>query len=117
MAEQFIESSVCGELDGTTPVVIVPPPGATAPERHVVRTFTICNKDDQPVVLTITLIDNAGVNGEIVAGVTLDPGDTLVWSEDVLVLDTADKWIEAVLDGAVNATEPSFTASFAVVEN
>lgn len=115
MAEQFIESSNSGSLNGTTPVTLVPAP--TDPQRHVVRTMTICNLDDAIVELTITLEDAAATDAPIVSVLALDPGDTLVWSEDILCLDTDDKSITAVLEDAPNSTNPTFTANYSIVEN
>lgn len=96
-----------GALNGTTAVEVVAAPGAST--QRIVKTITIQNRDTAVVTLTLRYLNGASTR-QLWKG-DLDVGDTLVWS-DPLILDETDTSVTAVLAGAAATTNPDFTAGF-----
>lgn len=103
----FLEGSQDGVLNDTTPVTVVSSPGASV--RRVVRTITVQNKDTAPIGLILRFVN--GIDERQLGHWNLDPDDSLLYNE-VHVLDTTGKSIDAYLDGAVATNQPEWTSSF-----
>lgn len=105
----FTEGGSNGALNGGTPVTIVAAPGAAT--RRLVRLINIANRDTAAVTLTVTLVVAAGTNSILVSAMQLQPGDQLVYDE-VVVLDTTNKSITAVLGGAISTNQPDYITTW-----
>lgn len=108
----FTETGNEGSLNGTTAVDIVAAPSSG--NRHVIRSVKICNKDTAAVTIEVYK-DKGGTEYRIWRG-TLDVNDTIVFDEgDIEVLDATNEALKAEMSGAAATTNPTFTASYAVV--
>lgn len=96
-----------GTLNGTTPVTIVPAPGAS--DQHVVFAITIHNVDTAVVTVSVRKVSAGGTR--IIARKDLDPEDTLIIDERI-VLDATTDSITAVMSGAAATTDPDWTSSW-----
>ena len=104
----FIEGGNNGNLNSATPVVIV---SAPIVGRRIVRSIIIHNSDAILHVLTVYISDSTGSDSIIWKG-DFDWGDTWFHGEgEVLVLDSPNKSIKAVLDGAA-AVQPTYETSY-----
>lgn len=108
----YTEMTNNGALNNTTEVVLVPT--VTEPDRHVVHTLTVYNKDNAVITLTVSFKDTAATTSIIWKG-TLAVGDTWVWDKSIHVIDEDTQTIVAVLGGNVGATQPEFTAAYTEV--
>lgn len=108
----FTETGNEGSLNGTTAVDLVAAPGSG--NRHVVRSVKICNVDTATVTVTVYK-DKGGTAYRIWKG-DLAVDDTLILDEgDIEVLDATNEALKAKLSGAAATTNPTFTASYALV--
>lgn len=96
-----------GQLNGTTPVTVVPSPGAS--EQNVVVLITIQNRDTATVNVTLRKV-SAGGTRQLWKG-DLNVGDTLEWDGRV-VLDATTDSITAVMAGAAATTNPDWSSSW-----
>jgi len=103
----FNEGGNDGVLNGVAEVTLVAAPAAAT--RRIIRTITISNADTAAVVVEVRLKETA--NLRIIWNGTLAVGDTLMIC-DVIVLDTVNKSITALMAGAPAANQPHFTASW-----
>ena len=103
----FTEGGNDGTLNGVNEVTIVVAPAAAT--RRLVRSITISNVDTAAVVVEVRLKETA--NLRVIWEGTLAVGDTLAIS-DIIVLNTVNKSITALMAGAAATTDPDFTASW-----
>lgn len=105
----FVEGANDGVLNGVTAVTLVPAPDKD--RRRVVRTATVFNADAAAVTLTVRLNNNATFRvifkGSIATGVTWSLKD----HAEVIVLDTVNKSLEALL-AAAPTTQPDFVSAW-----
>lgn len=98
-----------GTLNGTTPVTLVPAPGAS--DQHVLLSITIHNVDTAVVTVSIRKVSAGGTR--IITRKDLNPEDTLVLGTDErIVLDATTDSITAVMSAAAATTNPDWTSSW-----
>jgi len=103
----FVVGGNDGTLNGVNEVTLVAAPAAAT--RRIIRTITVSNVDTAAVVVEVRLKETA--NLRVIWDGTLAVGDTLMIC-DIIVLDTVNKNITALMDGAPAANQPDFTASW-----
>jgi len=110
MAKSFTPGESSGSTAGATPVTVIPAPTAGA---RMIRSITIYNEDTANVKATIQQDDGGGKTK--MATRELAPDQTLLY--EVVQNLTGVQLMEVVLAGAVSATEPTWKASWADLED
>ena len=103
----FIEIGSDGTLNGINDVTLVAAPAADT--RRLIKTIIIHNRDTVAQTITLKYVNTA--NERFLGKWILNPDETLYFT-DVLVLDTVNKSIEAVMDDAATATQPDYVCAF-----
>jgi hypothetical protein len=103
----FMEGASDGTLNGTTDVTLVSAPAAST--RRLVKTIIIHNRDT--IAQTITLKYVNGGNERFIGKYTLNPDESIFY-DDVLVLDTTSKSIEAVMAAVATTTDPDYVCTY-----
>ena len=103
----FVEGGNDGVLNGVNEVTLVAVPAAST--RRLIRTITVHNSDTADVTLSIRLKETASLR--ILWSGLLRVGDTLFLT-DVIVLDTVNKSVTALMSGAAATSNPDFTSSW-----
>lgn len=99
-----------GVFNGTTPVTIITAPTGTNQVAN--KLISVVNKDTAVVTVTLRKV-SAGGTRNIVGPVDLDVGDTLLFS-DVVILDATTDSITAVMSAAPATTQPDFSSSYLI---
>ncbi len=108
------ETPVYGNLNGATPVSVIPAPSAT--HRYVVVAGTIFNADTAAVTVTLRYKVVSGGATFVIFQVTLQPGDSLdIERSDAIVL-TPTEGLEVVMSGAAATTNPQYRFAYGDVQ-
>lgn len=99
-----------GTLNGTTAVTLIPAPGSGV--IRVAKTININNTDTAPVVVSVKYKNIATTR--IIWSGTLQIGDTWQYGEagDLIVLDSPNKSIVALMSAPPTTVNPDFTACY-----
>ena len=103
----FMEIGSDGTLNGTTDVALVAAPAAST--RRLIKTIIIHNRDT--IAQTITLKYVNGANERTIGKYKLNPDESIFYN-DVLVLDSTSKSIEAVMGAAATTTNPDYVCAY-----
>ena len=103
----FTEIGSDGVLNGTTDVTLIAAPASGY--RRLVKTIVIHNRDT--IAQTITLKYVNGASERLLGKWTLNVDETMYFN-DVLVLDTTNKSVEAVMGAAVTTTAPDYICAY-----